>query len=156
VRRQPRGDVRTARPRRGQTFDSWFVLRDLTALDNEPTLRQFCAADSLLDPQMNDPPAPEVSDGERLFNARQGNHPERVKDRDIHDRGPDESLKPNAPGPELPGGAGECRGRFWHTEFLTILLLIAGACWIAAFGLFEIVYGPMLLTQQSHRASGAA
>jgi uncharacterized protein involved in response to NO len=32
----------------------------------------------------------------------------------------------------------------WHTEFMTILLLVAGACWIAAFGLFELVYGPML------------
>ena len=37
----------------------------------------------------------------------------------------------------------------WHTEFLTILLLVAGACWIAAFGLFELVYGPMLLTRRS-------
>jgi uncharacterized protein involved in response to NO len=37
----------------------------------------------------------------------------------------------------------------WHTEFMTILLLIAGVCWIAAFGLFEIVYGPMLLTRRS-------
>ena len=44
----------------------------------------------------------------------------------------------------------------WHTEFMTMLLLIAGACWIAAFGLFEIVYGPMLLTRQHRRASGAA
>jgi uncharacterized protein involved in response to NO len=33
----------------------------------------------------------------------------------------------------------------WHTEAMTVLLLIAGACWIAAFGLFEFVYGPMLL-----------
>ncbi len=32
----------------------------------------------------------------------------------------------------------------WHTEFMTVLLLVAGACWIAAFGLFELVYGPML------------
>jgi uncharacterized protein involved in response to NO len=37
----------------------------------------------------------------------------------------------------------------WHTEFRTILLLVAGACWIAAFGLFELVYGPMLLTRRS-------
>ena len=37
----------------------------------------------------------------------------------------------------------------WHTEFMTILLLVAGACWIAAFGLFELVYGPMLLTRRS-------
>jgi len=37
----------------------------------------------------------------------------------------------------------------WHTEFMTILLLVAGTCWIAAFGLFELVYGPMLLTRRS-------
>ena len=36
----------------------------------------------------------------------------------------------------------------WHTEAMTILLLISGVCWIAAFGLFEIVYGPMLLTRR--------
>jgi len=36
----------------------------------------------------------------------------------------------------------------WHTEFITILLLISGVCWIAAFGLFEIVYGPMLLARR--------
>lgn len=44
----------------------------------------------------------------------------------------------------------------WHTEFMALLLLVAGACWIAAFGLFELVYGPMLLTRQPDRASGAA
>lgn len=37
----------------------------------------------------------------------------------------------------------------WHAEFMAILLLVAGACWIAAFGLFELVYGPMLLTRRS-------
>ena len=37
----------------------------------------------------------------------------------------------------------------WHTEFMTIMLLVAGACWIAAFGLFELVNGPMLLTRRS-------
>ncbi len=37
----------------------------------------------------------------------------------------------------------------WHTEFATILLLVAGTCWIAAFGLFELRYGPMLLTRRS-------
>jgi uncharacterized protein involved in response to NO len=36
----------------------------------------------------------------------------------------------------------------WHTEFMTVLLLVAGACWIAAFGLFELTYGPMLLTRR--------
>jgi hypothetical protein len=38
----------------------------------------------------------------------------------------------------------------------TDLRLIAGACGIAAFGLFEIVYGPMPLTRRSRRASGAS
>jgi len=37
----------------------------------------------------------------------------------------------------------------WHAEFMTMMLLVAGACWIAAFGLFELVYGPMLLTRRS-------
>lgn len=37
----------------------------------------------------------------------------------------------------------------WQTEFMTILLLVPGICWIAAFGPFELVYGPMLLTQRS-------
>jgi uncharacterized protein involved in response to NO len=44
----------------------------------------------------------------------------------------------------------------WHTVFMALLLLVAGACWIAAFGLFELVYGPTLLTRQPDRASGAA
>ncbi|MGH8218909.1 MAG: NnrS family protein [Steroidobacteraceae bacterium] len=33
----------------------------------------------------------------------------------------------------------------WHTALMGSLLLIAGALWIAAFGIFELVYGPMLL-----------
>ena len=37
----------------------------------------------------------------------------------------------------------------WHTEFMTIMLFVSGACWIAAFGLFALVYGPMLLTRRS-------
>jgi len=43
----------------------------------------------------------------------------------------------------------------WHTEFMALLLLVAGGCWIAAFGLFELVYGPMLLTRHSRRGSEA-
>ena len=43
----------------------------------------------------------------------------------------------------------------WHTEIMALLLLAAGACWIAAFGLFEIVYGPMLLTRHPRRGSEA-
>jgi uncharacterized protein involved in response to NO len=42
--------------------------------------------------------------------------------------------------------AGVCAS--WHREAMTILLLIAGACWIATFGLFEFIYGPMLLTRR--------
>jgi len=33
----------------------------------------------------------------------------------------------------------------WHTEFMILLLLVAGACWIAAFAVFELVYGAMLV-----------
>lgn len=36
----------------------------------------------------------------------------------------------------------------WQTEAVTILLLIAGSCWSVAFGLFELIYGPMLLTRR--------
>ena len=36
----------------------------------------------------------------------------------------------------------------WSAESMTALLLLAGACWIAAFGLFELVYGPMLLKRR--------
>ena len=36
----------------------------------------------------------------------------------------------------------------WHTEYTAILLLVAGACWVATFGLFELVYGPMLLSRR--------
>lgn len=43
----------------------------------------------------------------------------------------------------------------WHTEFMALLLLISGVCWIAAFGLFELVYGPMLLTRHPRRGSEA-
>jgi uncharacterized protein involved in response to NO len=44
----------------------------------------------------------------------------------------------------------------WHTEFMGPLLLVAGAFWIAAFGLFELEYGPQLLTRPQDRASRAA
>jgi uncharacterized protein involved in response to NO len=36
----------------------------------------------------------------------------------------------------------------WHTALMVTLLLVAGALWIAAFGLFELVYGPMLATRR--------
>ena len=35
---------------------------------------------------------------------------------------------------------------------MMILLALSAACWMAAFGLFEIVYGPMLLTRQPTRS----
>lgn len=40
----------------------------------------------------------------------------------------------------------------WNTDDMMILLALSAACWMAAFGLFEIVYGPMLLTQQPMRS----
>ena len=40
----------------------------------------------------------------------------------------------------------------WHTDDMMILLGLSATCWSAAFGLFEIVYGPMLLTRQPARS----
>jgi uncharacterized protein involved in response to NO len=40
-------------------------------------------------------------------------------------------------------------GASWHTALMPILLLIAGALWIAAFLLFELTYAPMLLTRRT-------
>jgi uncharacterized protein involved in response to NO len=37
----------------------------------------------------------------------------------------------------------------WNIGDMMVLLAVSAGCWIAAFGLFEIVYGPMLLTRQS-------
>jgi uncharacterized protein involved in response to NO len=40
----------------------------------------------------------------------------------------------------------------WNVGDVIILLALSAGCWIAAFGLFEIVYGPMLLTRRlTHR-----
>ena len=36
----------------------------------------------------------------------------------------------------------------WNMGGMMMLLALSGLCWIAAFGLFEIVYGPMLLTRR--------
>ena len=36
----------------------------------------------------------------------------------------------------------------WNTDATMILIALSAICWIAAFGLFEIVYGPMLLTRR--------
>ena len=35
-----------------------------------------------------------------------------------------------------------------HRLYDALLLALSGTCWIAAFGMFEIVYGPMLLTRR--------
>jgi len=40
----------------------------------------------------------------------------------------------------------------WNTDAMMILIALSGICWIAAFGLFEIVYGPMLYTRRPARA----
>jgi uncharacterized protein involved in response to NO len=37
----------------------------------------------------------------------------------------------------------------WHTASVGVPLLLAGGLWIAAFGLFELVYGPMLLSPRA-------
>ena len=37
----------------------------------------------------------------------------------------------------------------WHTALMASLLLIAGALWTAAFAIFELVYGPVLLTPRA-------
>ncbi|MGD0291973.1 MAG: NnrS family protein [Candidatus Binataceae bacterium] len=36
----------------------------------------------------------------------------------------------------------------WNIGGMLLLLALSAICWIAAFGLFEIVYGPMLLTRR--------
>ncbi len=40
----------------------------------------------------------------------------------------------------------------WKPHDMVFLLVLSGACWIAAFALFEVVYGPMLLTRQLTRS----
>ena len=36
----------------------------------------------------------------------------------------------------------------WNLGDAMVLLAVSGGCWMTAFGLFEIVYGPMLLTRR--------
>jgi uncharacterized protein involved in response to NO len=36
----------------------------------------------------------------------------------------------------------------WNIGGMLLLLALSAICWMAAFGLFEIVYGPMLLTRR--------
>ena len=55
----------------------------------------------LLDPKMNHPPAPEVGDRDGSLNAGQWDHPERVEDRDVECRRPNQIFQANASGPEL-------------------------------------------------------
>jgi uncharacterized protein involved in response to NO len=40
----------------------------------------------------------------------------------------------------------------WDVNAMLILLVLSAACWIAAFSLFEIVYGPMLLAERPTRS----
>jgi uncharacterized protein involved in response to NO len=40
----------------------------------------------------------------------------------------------------------------WNTDDMMVLLALSAACWMVAFGLFEIAYGPMLLTRQPTRS----
>ncbi len=36
----------------------------------------------------------------------------------------------------------------WNTSAMILLVALSGACWIGAFGLFEFIYGPMLLARR--------
>jgi uncharacterized protein involved in response to NO len=36
----------------------------------------------------------------------------------------------------------------WNVGGMLLLLALSGICWVVAFGMFEIVYGPMLLRQR--------
>ena len=40
----------------------------------------------------------------------------------------------------------------WNAGDMTALLALSAGCWVAAFALFEIVYGPMLLTRHPVRS----
>lgn len=40
----------------------------------------------------------------------------------------------------------------WNTGDMAVLLALSAGCWMAAFALFEIVYGPMLLTRRPVRS----
>jgi uncharacterized protein involved in response to NO len=40
----------------------------------------------------------------------------------------------------------------WNTADMAVLLALSAGCWVAAFALFEIAYGPMLLTRRAERA----
>jgi uncharacterized protein involved in response to NO len=40
----------------------------------------------------------------------------------------------------------------WNVGDMTVLLALSAGCWVAAFALFEIVYGPMLLTRRPVRS----
>ena len=36
----------------------------------------------------------------------------------------------------------------WNLGDMTGVLALSAGCWMAAFGLFEVLYGPMLLTRR--------
>ncbi|KGS21380.1 putative nitric-oxide reductase domain protein [Burkholderia pseudomallei MSHR7343] len=87
-------------------FEIHGAFRQLPRHESEP--HQQIGADGgreefegLLDPEVHDPPAPEVGDREGRVHAEQRNHAERVQQRDIGRGRPDEVLQPDASGPEL-------------------------------------------------------
>ncbi len=43
----------------------------------------------------------------------------------------------------------------WHTDDMLLLLGVSAVCWVGAFGLFLIVFGPMLLTARRVSSGGA-
>ena len=55
----------------------------------------------LFDPQVDDPPAPEVGDRERFLDPRERDHAEDVEHGDVDGRGPDQMLEADLPAPEL-------------------------------------------------------
>ncbi|MGB8363838.1 MAG: NnrS family protein [Rhizomicrobium sp.] len=40
----------------------------------------------------------------------------------------------------------------WNTGYMMVFLALSAGCWIAAFGLFEIAYGPLLLRRKPTRS----
>jgi len=58
----------------------------------------------LLDPEVDDPPAPEVGQGKALLDPRERDHAEDVQHRDVDRRGPDQMLEPDLASPELLRG----------------------------------------------------
>src|ERR1700680_2816032 len=58
--------------------------------------------EGLLDPEMDDPPAPEVGNRKRLLYAGERDHAKDVEQGDIDGRRPDQMLEADPARPELP------------------------------------------------------